>query len=489
MIIDSIIRTPAVAGQFYPASALLLEKEMHKYLYDSADDIYPKLATPRAIIVPHAGYQFSGDIAGKAYQTIKEPEKIKRVVVLAHSHQIYFDGASLGKYSSFATPLGDIVIDQNACKRLLDKNPLFSNRVDVHHLEHSLEVQLPFLQTILPHAQLVPIICGQLKLAEIHSIAETLYELLWQKDTLFVVSSDFTHYGKSFNYTPFHLNIAKQLEKLDMGAISEIINFKTIGFYEYVESTKATICGKIPITILLRILNLQKEYMQGILVKYTTSGKLTHDYSHTVSYASIIFVEQNGEKNRKYEWVLSDYDKQYLLNLARTTLQKTFKIMPEVANSHSELTLTSALKNKGASFVTLHKNGELRGCIGTLEASEPLYHNVRKNVLNAAFKDYRFPPVSMEELEQLEIEISALSPFYPIKNLEEFVIGKHGIILQKNGKHAVFLPQVAVEQKWDKETTLGQLALKAGIKFDAWQAGATLFVFEAVVFKESDFLP
>lgn len=480
----SDIRSAVVAGQFYPASPSGLQATISSFLCDGDNSKQGKRL--RALVVPHAGYTYSGSTAGKAYGLVGGDSGIERVVVLAPSHRTSLRSVSVGEYSAFATPLGDVLVDTDACRRLEEANSLVTARTDAHASEHALEVQLPFIQTVLPEAMLVPIICGQLDLGQVREVAAALAKELWREDTLWVISTDFTHFGSSFRYTPFHDDVPRRLEELDRGAIDCILQRDCEGFWNYVARTQATICGRVPVAILLAVLE-EAGGTECELLEYTTSGRMSGDFSHSVSYAALAVSEPDGSPEERLKdggaaLVLTPEDRQMLLKLARDTIHAA--LGEEELEEPLPLELSDALTTDAACFVTLHSGGRLRGCIGHLEASEPLYRNVIHNARSAAFRDHRFSPLTQAEFEDIDIEISVLTPSREIAGIDAFQIGRHGIILRKGRARAVFLPQVAPEQGWDKETTLRHLSMKAGLGAEDWREGAEFAVFEAIVFGE-----
>lgn len=475
------VRPPAVAGQFYPGNRERLASELERFVGGGAP---AGTGVVRALIVPHAGYQFSGAAAGKAYALVKDSTRFRRVVVLAPSHRVPFRGLSVGGYEAFSTPLGNIPVDSGTCRRLTEASRRITDRSDPHTAEHALEVQLPFLQHVLGEFHLVPILCGDLTAADVRELAPVLREELFDDQTLLVVSSDFTHYGRSFGYLPFTERIPERLKELDMGAVQKIEAVDPEGFLSYIDRTDATICGGMPIALLLGALRPDRERLLARLIEYTTSGHITGDFQHSVSYVSVAFFETGNECGQESEFQLSAAERDRLLHLARETISRNLR-GDGPADPDPE-SLSPTLRVPGAAFVTLHVNGRLRGCIGNLQAKEPLYRNVIHNATSAAFHDPRFTPLTSAEYDGLSIEISVLTPAREIASLEAFEVGRHGIILEKHGRRAVFLPQVASEQGWDRETTARHLALKAGLPASAWRRNARFFVFEAIVFGEEN---
>jgi AmmeMemoRadiSam system protein B/AmmeMemoRadiSam system protein A len=407
----------------------------------------------RAIIAPHAGYTYSGQTAGKGFAEIAGP--FRRVVLIGPSHTYAFHGISVAPYSHYRTPLGDVPVDREGCDALLASCPFACELTAAHHREHALEVELPFIQTRWPEARIVPIVCGQIDWEDAEALAGELRNLWDDPDTLFVISSDFTHYGEAFGYTP-----AADPEELDRGAIDTIVAKR--GFTEYIDRTGATVCGARPIATLLKLVTAES----ASLVHYSNSAAITGDHSHVVGYASIIFEER-----------LSAADRDTLLRLARSAIIDRDALPPH--------RVSDALAGNGSCFVSLHKAGELRGCIGSIKAYQPLVENVMRNARAAAYEDRRFPPVTSDEIPELHIEISYLTPAERIAGVAEFELGRHGIILEQGRRRAVFLPQVPLEQAWDVTTTLEYLSRKAGLESDAWRDKASRFsVFETLCFGE-----
>ncbi|MCK5801585.1 MAG: AmmeMemoRadiSam system protein B [Lentisphaeria bacterium] len=471
-------RAAAVAGAFYPESTARLQVEVENFLKRGEDDDTSS-GTVRALIAPHAGYRYSGETAGCAYATAQRQDAVERVVVLAASHRVAFRGIDTSSYASFSTPLGDMMVDRDAVARLLD-DPLFCATEEPHASEHSIEVQLPFLQTLFPDATLVPLLCGYLSPDDMDHAATVLAETLWRRNTLWVVSSDFTHYGASFDYLPFTEDVHSRIEDLDMGALEHILALDSQGFDNYVESTGATICGRTPITVFLRMIEKKDPTLIPRQVHYTTSGRMTHDTSHSVSYAAVVFREPDQAPPSPPS--ISRSDRQALLRIARAAI--VGELGGESAESAIPDTLPNTFVEQAGCFVSLHIDDSLRGCVGQLEASESLFVEVMRNACRAAFHDPRFEPLTLSELDRIRIEISVLTQPRPIPSIEDFQVGAQGLILTSGRHRAVFLPQVAEERGWDATTTLQRLAAKAGLHGGNWQQNCQLQVFEATVFQE-----
>ncbi|OGV20007.1 MAG: AmmeMemoRadiSam system protein B [Lentisphaerae bacterium GWF2_38_69] len=276
-----------VAGQFYDADKYPLQKLIESFCSQSKK-IIPESSGVRSIIAPHAGYLYSGKTACEAYFQAKN-NSYDKIVLISPSHYVGFSGISLPDYSLAETPFGNIEIDLESAGKL--DSEFFIKNSRPHVREHSLEVHLPLIKFFFPQVKLLPLVCGQIDGSMTESIASSLLKL-WDDKTLWIISSDFTHYGKSFGYLPFASDIKNNLAKLDRGAIERILAFDEKGFSSYIEKSGATICGSCPIRIILSVLTNRKKVGDEIkskLISYTTSGELTGDFSHCVSYASIVF--------------------------------------------------------------------------------------------------------------------------------------------------------------------------------------------------------
>jgi AmmeMemoRadiSam system protein B len=288
MNMEGNVRKPAAAGRFYPAEPTVLNTEI-KEMLDSVEK--PRLTGRiRALIVPHAGYPYSGPTAAHAYATLAE-SNYQRVVIIGPSHYGRVDGITFSDADAFRTPNGDMKIDQRFVERLIQSHSALTKQSAPHRHEHSLEVQLPFIQNIMPDQPIVPGVCSHMSLEELRDLAKALSGVAFDHETLWIISTDFTHYGSSFGYVPFRKDIANNLEELDMGAIEKIQNCDLPGFFSYVERTGATICGATPIGLLLALLEQSQDQISGKLLSYATSADITQQFDHSVSYAAMAFSE------------------------------------------------------------------------------------------------------------------------------------------------------------------------------------------------------
>jgi MEMO1 family protein len=286
------VRKTKVAGQFYDKEPVALQVFIDNAKSESSN-IIPKNSKVKAVILPHAGYVFSGKTAIKTLITAKE-NNYRNIFIIAPSHYVGFEGIALSTYDEYETPFGNITANKALVNELSKNN--FPTRNEPHKHEHSLEVQLPIIKDLFPDIPIIPMICGFINNPQAKNIAEKLQKYWNDDNNLWVISSDFTHYGRNFNYTPFTDNIKDNLSKLDNDAIKEILELNPELFNDYLEKTGVTICGKHPISIMLYLAKYYSKdnNLKTKLIEYTTSGDLTGDYHHCVSYAGIT-VYKNGE--------------------------------------------------------------------------------------------------------------------------------------------------------------------------------------------------
>jgi AmmeMemoRadiSam system protein B/AmmeMemoRadiSam system protein A len=468
-----------LAGTWYKGDPAALRADLAGYLEKAS--VEPK-ADVVALILPHAGYEYSGPTA--AYGVKALGRSYKRVVVIGPTHRLPMeDMFSVPQATHYETPLGRVPLDVEFIEKLR-KYPLFQTVPGAFEEEHSVQIEVPLLQYKLGEFKLVPIVAGQCSAETCAKAAEVLASLV-DADTLVVASSDFTHYGQRFDYVPFKQDIAEGLKKLDMGACEFVQKLDAKGFLAYRDSTGATICGGVPIAVLLAVLGKDTK---AEVVRYTTSGAATGDYSNSVSYVAAVFHGAwSGSATPTLPAnpdALSAGDKKQLLALARQAIRFALDNGKVPAPADLTLTASESMKPPRGAFVTLKKNGQLRGCIGDIFPQRPLYKSVIGNAIYAAFADRRFRQLQAEEYDQIKIEISALTTPKSVASYRDIRIGIDGMVLKKDGRSAVFLPQVAPEQGWDLETTLENLSLKAGLPPDAWKEGASFLVFQAEVFGE-----
>jgi len=483
---DSSIRPPAVAGKFYPADPAKLSNAL-KCFYEDA--VKQKLQIkPLGIIVPHAGYIYSGQIAADAYNQVRN-FSYDVVVILGTNHTTAgFSKISVSPKGAFRTPLGLAQVDEKITESLLKEDNDCVTDISPQESEHSVEVQVPFIQYLFPKAKIVPIVIGTSDLQLCSKFGKTLAKVLKDKNALIVASSDLSHYPDYDDAVSVDKNTLDSIVKLNTENISDEMDKQ---LNSGIPSLVTCACGEGPILALVTYVNESGGNFAS-LISYANSGNtLIGDNSRVVGYGTVTlykleksFVPAKEDINNippGNNKGLSSDDKLVLLKLARKSIEQylTSETVPLPRN------LAAAIKNKQGAFVTLKKKGELRGCIGSMSETLPLYSVVGRMALAAAFNDTRFQPLELSELPDVEIEISVLTPFVKVKSAEDIVLGRDGVIVKKNGKQAVYLPQVATETGWNKEEFLSQLCLKAGLNTDDWQT-SDLYTFRAEVFSEND---
>jgi len=479
--LPKVVLRSSLAGTWYSDDAEALREQIESFFQKA--QVKP-INDVIALILPHAGYQYSGQTAVCGLKTTNK--KYERVIIIGPSHRIPMeDILSVPRVTHYETPLGQIPLDVEFINKLL-KYSIFQNVPQAHQYEHSVQIELPLLQYGQKDFKLVPIVAGSCSLQTIDKAGNILRSLI-DAETMIIISSDFVHFGSNYGYAPFKENIPEQIKELDMGAYKYIAGLDAKGFLEYKYNTGATICGYVPIAILLSMLN---EPAKAELIKYATSGELTNDFTNSVSYLSIAFSgswQNNPEikpQANNPELELTEDDKKQLLALARKTIVSALRTQRVPQASELGVSISDAMKCPRAAFVTLKKNSQLRGCIGDIFPQRPLYKSVIRNAINACVNDRRFLPVTEEEYNDITIEISALTAPEPVASSNDIRIGIDGVVLSKDGRSAVFLPQVAPEQGWDVNQMLTQLSLKAQLPADAWKEGASFLVFQADVFGE-----
>ncbi len=469
----NIDRHPAVAGQFYPSTP----DELRSMLKDLFSKAIPSknLKNVIGIISPHAGYVFSGIVAASAFSQIDPSKKYENIFILASSHQLYFEGASIYNKGDYITPLGKVKVNKQIAGQLIKKHDFFSNRTDAHTREHSLEVQLPFLQYFLKKDfQIVPIILGTQSSETCRKIAGALKHY-FNPSNLFIISTDYSHY-------PTYENAAK-VDKTTNDAIVSNSSEKLLAVMDAnerkdISNLSTSLCGWTSVLTLL-YMTQGNEDISFTPIQYKNSGDSEYgDKTKVVGYSAIAVSTKENKLQTRFN--LSEKEKKELLKIARNTLVQY--VRERKISEVDVAKLSNNIKTNCGAFVTLNKHGELRGCIGSFSASEPLYKVVQQMTIAASTEDYRFQPVESNEIKDLDIEISVLTPMRVIKSIDEIELGRHGIYIKKGSRTGTFLPQVAKETGWTMEEFLGHCAQdKAGIGWDGWK-DADIFIYEALVF-------
>ncbi|RLC08035.1 MAG: TIGR00296 family protein [Deltaproteobacteria bacterium] len=483
-ISDPGIREPAVSGQFYPADSSKLTSALNYYLEDA---VKPSGERPVAIISPHAGYIYSGQIAADAFRQAAD-HKYDLVVLLGTNHTTPgFAGVSIYPKGGYRTPLGVAKTDEDIAGRLIALDKDFTFKESVHTREHSVEVQVPFVQMLFPDAKIVTAVVGVPDLDMCSRFGKALANILKGRRALIVASSDLSHYPDYDDAVKADRNTLEAILSLDPMTLHTAIRKQE---KRRIRKLSTSACGEAPI---LAAMTAAKELGAncGKIVSYANSGDVSvGDRSRVVGYGAVSFTVNADCKDEKSTGKLSPesksagldhFHKKTLLSFARKTIRQ-FLMSDTVPLTRG---FDPALQNNQGAFVTLKKKGQLRGCIGHLAEDLPLCHVVGTMALQAAFNDRRFTPLTLKEFPEIEIEISVLTPSRRVSRAEDILVGRDGVILRKGGRSAVFLPQVAPEQGWNREQMLAHLSRKAGLSSDGWKADdAQFFTFQAIVFSE-----
>jgi len=469
------VREPGVAGAFYPEDAGDLSAMVDSLLALAKP---PRIeGTIIGLISPHAGYIYSGHVAASGYELLKD-RNIKRVIVISPSHLIAFHGAAVYDGQAYQTPLGRIAVDEVFSRRLAEASTSVILSSEGHETirqgrtEHALEVQLPFLQQVLGDFKLVAIVMGDQDYEDCRALGFALAETITDKQTIIVASSDLSHFHKYNEAVKMDAKIVSAVEEWDYFNLSRNLSHRV---WEA--------CGGGPIVAMM-IAAERLGANQVKVIKYANSGDVPAGQKNSVvGYMSAVFWHDGkAAGNKEFGLKLSKEEQAHLLTIARQSVEEAVK--HGNVSSCEPGDFESLKKDRGA-FVTLTENGQLRGCIGYTAAVQPLYETVRDAALSAATKDPRFPQVSENELPKLAYEISVLSPFKKISDINKIEVGRHGLLIRKGRYEGLLLPQVATDYQWDRLTFLQQTCRKAGLPTNAWQDPDTdVFIFSAFVFGE-----
>lgn len=462
------IRQPAVAGSFYPADKKQLEKIL-AMLFQQAKSFRAD-QKPRILIVPHAGIIYSGKIAASAFSLLKG-KKYQRVILLGASHHYFFDKAAVDDCSFWQTPLGQIPLDKDYIKFLIKKSKNISLNCQVHQPEHDLEVELIFLQKVLSSFQIVPILVSQPTKETIEELSKKLEEK-FDHQTLLVISTDLSHYPKG-----------ETARLVDQQTVATILKGDPLSFEKKVKEIErkfsseieTAICGFWAVKVGLtfgKLLGIERYQ----LIDYQHSGDISGDNSSVVGYAAIAGFKKRLSSSLK---ILNEKEQKQALLIAKRAIESRLKegdfYLPKIKSKR--------LSEKGYGlFVTLRLKGQLRGCLGKIEGNESLSILIEKMALESAFYDRRFPPLTIDEFDNLEIEITILSPLKEIDHYQKIRLGRDGVVIRRRWQQAVFLPQVAEETDWDLEKFLSALCEKGGMEEKCYLNKETkIFVFQTQV--------
>ncbi|MCM8813128.1 MAG: AmmeMemoRadiSam system protein B [Candidatus Omnitrophica bacterium] len=458
----------SAAGRFYPSDPEELAATLSRFLNAVPPRAYP--GRLYAAICPHAGYEYSGRVAAEVYRLLQE-QPPQTVILLGPSHRVPLRGFAVWPQGGFQTPLGTVAVDERTAQAIQRAVPDAQAIPAAFAEEHSLEVQLPFLQTVAPRARIVPVVMNNAAYAHCEKLAFVLAGLLRRHEKfMIVVSSDLSHY---------HPDAPARV--IDAQTVSMIEQLEDAELFSRMDEQGGRLCGGAAVTTLLLTMR-ELGVSKGELLRYATSAESAAGAADAVvGYASFIFCADAAAPERRKD-MLSSEEKKELLAIARAAITAYLQ-SGSAANVSTDF---PALRQQCGAFVTLKKNGDLRGCIGRIIADQPLSAVVQEMAVEAAVRDPRFPPVSTDELDEIDIEISVLSPLQLIKNFDEINVGTHGLLMRKAGRSGLLLPQVAVEYRWTREEFLQQTCRKAGLPTDAWKQGAETYIFSAEVFGEAE---
>ena len=451
------IRKSLLAGFWYPKEANVLSRQIDSFLQNAKPPAssHQKIV---ALIVPHAGYIYSGQVAAHAYKLI-QGHNYDTVVILSPSHRFGFEGCSIYPRGGYQTPLGIVPVDESLAAEI-SKATDFTYIAQAHRGEHAVEIQVPFVQKVLPDAKIVPIVMGYPMKNTIERLADGLKKALLGKKVLLIASTDLSH------------SLSKEeANKKDHETISLIQDFSTNILMRKCETGENIMCGGGPVVTTLLF---AKDKARVQILSYADSSLASGDESRVVGYLAAALVTEPSAQ----AFSLTEQEKEELLQLAYASIRQYVREnkLPEYRPKGPHL-----FQNRGA-FVTIKKHGLLRGCIGFIEPVLPLYQSVMEAAMYAACRDARFRPVTPDELNDLKVEISVLTPLQKIINPQLVTVGKHGLVIEMNGKKGLLLPQVATENNWNQVTFLEQTCLKAGLPKIAWRSGANIYIFEAIIF-------
>ncbi len=481
-ILFGAVREPVVAGSFYPADSLELSKMVYGHL-DSVENLPELDGQLMALIVPHAGLIYSGQIAAYGYKLL-ENSGIDKVILCGPSHRYSFMGLSVfGPFVNWKTPLGIVKCNNLICDKLIGFDSDIEIIRQAHQQEHSLEVQLPYLQTVLGNFELIPIAMGNQDKDNINLLARALESVDSAKNMIMIASSDWQHFRP-----------ASDGWKLDSLGLSCIENMDVDKLEQYLESKEVEMCGGGPAAAVMKAA-ISKGADRVKILKYGDSGDITGDKSNVVGYAAIAIYKSGDhqlvtelaksdtgktEKKLPHQFELSQPEKEELLDIARKSIESYL-----TDGSTPEFDVSDNLKKFGAAFVTLENDDQLRGCIGHTSAVEELYKTVSSCAIQAAVQDRRFPPVKSDEMKQIHIEISVMSPMQLVESFDEIEVGRDGLMIFKGQYRGLLLPQVARDYGWSRTEFLEQTSRKAGLDKNAYLADdAVIYKFQAVIFGE-----
>ena len=478
------MRTPAITGTWYPNNAFDILQLIQPP--NKQDNLHPAV-----LMVPHAGYPFSGALAARAFAKLAV-KTYQKIIILAPSHHMAMQHTfSVEPAEDVNTPFGPVKFSKKLHDRL-SALPGSKFVAAAHPVEHAIDIQLPLIKYFLPDCEVGAMLVGQWNFSEeadlalFTKFAEAFRAVLDDK-TLVILSTDFTHYGDNYGYVPFTDDVENNLNKLDRDLFQCFAKNDNRAWAEILDKTKATVCGASCMHLLLAALPENAEFQK---LEYTSSGQILNSWTNSVGYTTgLIFSDwkeplKTLKLPEKPVEPLSEEAGKILTKVAEYSLRCALFGKEKAGEFSVTKQIYAELQQQRGAFVTLTQHGQLRGCIGEIIADRPVMNVVYDRARSAAFEDHRFYPLVADEFGSIDIEVSVLSKPRPVESYKDIVLGRDGIILEKLGRTAVFLPQVATEQGWDLPTTLRHLSLKAGLPEDAWEKDASFQTFQAQIFKQ-----
>lgn len=465
-------RASVIAGTWYPGDSAALKAQIKSFLSQARTD-GPE-GQIMGMVVPHAGYVYSGPVAAFGYNLLQK-QQFDTVVVIGPSHRAAFEYVSVYDQGGYRTPLGLAELDMEFITALKKNDPRLQYVTKAHEEEHSVEIQLPFLQIVQPRCRIVPLVMGAQNIATCRALAAALAETIrgfaGKKRVLLVASSDLSHY--------YDTATAAKKDGLIVDALNQL---SPESLLQCLASRSCEACGGGPILAMLQAC-LQLGADKGVVLKHGDSGETSGDTQRVVGYLSAVIMKTKSEDGEQdppeATQRVGQADRKQLHAIARQAIKARLDGKPHALPA----TQSALLKAPGAAFVTLKKHGQLRGCIGHIIAREPLAQTVAEMAVAAAFNDPRFPPLKKAEYADLDYEISVLSPLQRISDPEQVRVGTHGLLMRQGGFSGLLLPQVPVEYGWNREMFLRNTCRKAGLPMDCWKDKTTeIYVFSAEVF-------
>jgi hypothetical protein len=487
--------------------------QIEDYLYNAK---LLDLNNIKALICPHAGYIYSGQVAAYSFKQVVN-KKFDSIIIISPSHSESFDFVSIFDGDAYNTPLGKVTIDKKRSRLLVENNPKIQFSDKGHNNEHSIEVQLPFLQYMFEEFEFIPVVIGSQSRQNIHAIGKTIGEVFKEENILVIASTDLSHYHPYNDAVILDKQVENLVEKFDIDNLEE----------EFLKNN-IEMCGGGPVAAtMIAAKNLGAD--KAIVLKYLNSGDVSGERKAVVGYlAAALFKDEkpgisstqtgnkkernpvidNSKKDNNSKTIknmknnnnspdneelddatsmsLNKKEKLILLEIARESIKSAILgIKPGISNINDVI-----LNEKCGAFVTITINGKLRGCIGNIRATNPLWETVKIMAREAALNDPRFYPLTPADIKNTRIEISVLSPFKLINNTDEIKVGTHGLFIKKGFYQGLLLPQVARDYKWDRTQFLKETCHKAGLPENAWQdKNCEIYIFSATVFSEDELNP